>query len=218
MSSGRQHIGPFHWTPAEAFALGRTPEVQERGAAVPTPADELTVISWALSHTDSTKADNRLETELPSERWARSRIFGQSQNRALHRALVTALASQGFSAVAPALLPEHGEKQSESHGRSSNWSERHVAYTSGLGTFSLCGGLITPLGQAVRFGSVVVHASLPPTVRTLLRPLRLLPALQRQRVHRLRRPLPGGLDGCQDPRQAGLRGTPRSSYRSVRAE
>jgi len=179
----KNHIGPFHWDPAEAFAAGMTAEARERGVAAlapadglegdsdlcdgapPPPASELTVISWALSHTDATKADNRREKTLPSERWARTRMFGQSRNRALHRALVTMLVAQGHSAVAPALLLDHKEEYSENHGRSSNWSERHVAHTSGLGTFGLCGGLITELGQAVRLGSVVVHALLPATRR-----------------------------------------------------
>ena len=168
----KQHIGEFHWSPAEVFALGMSADAFERGAAAAPaaaavtalPAD-VTVVSWALSHTEATKADNRLQTELPSERWARSRIYGQSHNRALHRALVAALAAEGYAAVAPALLTTHGEKHSETQGRSSNWSERHVAHTSGLGTFGLRGGLITPLGQAVRLGSVIVGAQLPPTPR-----------------------------------------------------
>jgi epoxyqueuosine reductase len=168
----KEHIGKFHWTPAEAFALGMNADAQATGAAARARphedapgGSELTVISWAVSHTETTKADNRAQTEFPSERWARSRIYGQKCNRALHRALVTALAARGYSAVAPALLPDHSEKNSESQGRSSNWSERHVAYTSGLGTFSLCGGLITKLGQAVRLGSVIVRAQLPATER-----------------------------------------------------
>lgn len=171
----KEHIGEFHWTPAEAFALGMSPEglaspaaakaPAATPAAVPASAGDLTVISWALSHTEATKADNRTQSDMPSERWARSRIFGQSRNRALHRALVAALAARGHSAVAPALLPQYAEKESELRGRASNWSERHVAHTSGLGTFGLSGGLITPLGQAVRLGSVVVEAQLPPTPR-----------------------------------------------------
>ncbi len=173
----KEHIGEFHWSPAEAFALGMNAETLACGAAAAArpgegapgaagvSAADLTVISWAVSHTEATKADNRAQTALPSERWARARIYGQSGNRALHRALVAALATRGHSAVAPALLPEHGEKLSDGQGRSSNWSERHVAYTSGLGTFSLCGGLITPLGQAVRLGSVIVHAQIPVTER-----------------------------------------------------
>ena len=47
----------------------------------------------------------------------------------------------------------------------SQWSERHAAYASGLGTFGLCDGLITPKGKAVRFASVVTRIKVPPTQR-----------------------------------------------------
>lgn len=168
----KRHIGEFHFTPAEAFALGRaggaTPGDPDGAASLPGPGpapEELTVISWALCQTEQAKAANRRETYYPSEPWARSRIFGQRGNRALHRALAKALTGQGHPAVAPALLPEASERESAAWGRASTWSERHVAYISGLGTFSLCGGLITERGQAVRLGSLVVHAQLPPTPR-----------------------------------------------------
>jgi ferredoxin len=47
----------------------------------------------------------------------------------------------------------------------SNWSERHAAYAAGLGTFGLCDGLITPVGKAVRVGSVIAKCSVEPTPR-----------------------------------------------------
>jgi epoxyqueuosine reductase len=169
----KRHIGEFHWTPAEAFAFGSAEAVpagaesaatEWTGVDAPKP-DELTVVSWALCQTEEAKAANRRETFFPSEPWARSRIFGQRGNLALHRALVKALGAQGYPAVAPALLSGAGERQSPAYGRASTWSERHVAHISGLGTFGLCGGLITERGQAVRLGSVVVRAEIPPTPR-----------------------------------------------------
>ena len=45
-------------------------------------------------------------------------------------------------------------KMSEKYGMASCWSERHAAFVSGLGTFGLCDGLITPVGKAMRCGSV----------------------------------------------------------------
>ncbi|NIR13985.1 MAG: epoxyqueuosine reductase, partial [Desulfobacterales bacterium] len=39
------------------------------------------------------------------------------------------------------------------------------AYASGLGTFGLCDGLITPVGKAMRTGSVVARIQVPPTSR-----------------------------------------------------
>jgi ferredoxin len=179
----KQHIGEFHWTPLDAFSLGMTSEGLESGAAAqaiagsaralsgdststkpPRPQD-LTVVAWVLSQTESTKTANRAQVEWPSEPWARARIFGQAGSRAIHRKLVAALAAEGHSAVAPGLLPQFGERRSEEWGKASNWSERHVAYTAGLGTFGLCGGLITPLGKAVRLGSIIVEADIPPTPR-----------------------------------------------------
>jgi epoxyqueuosine reductase len=37
----------------------------------------------------------------------------------------------------------------------SNWSERHVAFIAGLGTFGLSKSLITKKGSAGRYGSVI---------------------------------------------------------------
>ncbi len=168
----KQHIGEFHWTPLEAFALGMATEAGESGNSefVDTAPDELTVISLALCQTDATKAANRQQTRFPSEHWARSRKYGQRCSRALTQALVAALAARGWPAVAPALLPEAEEKQSPTYGRAFTWSERHVAYASGLGTFGLCGALITERGQAVRLGSVIVRAQFPPTPRPYANP------------------------------------------------
>jgi len=173
----KDHIGEFHWSPAEAFALGwpaalgAVADARGGGPSAgnyppPPSADELTVVSWALCQTQATKEANRAQTRFPSEPWARSRIYGHRCGRYLQKTLVKALSLQGVAAVAPALLPDWMETESPAYGRSSTWSERHVAYISGLGTFGLCGGLITERGQAARFGSVIVHAHIPPTPRS----------------------------------------------------
>jgi epoxyqueuosine reductase len=155
----KEHAGAGHWTPAEAFALGTGREV---------PAEELTVISWVLCQTPATKADNSREERFPSERWARVRIFGQQGNDELHKLLCSALAEAGVVAVAPALLSHWRRYADDDHPVTSTWSERHVAYVAGLGTFGLCGGLITARGKAVRLGSVVAHAVIPHTPRPYL--------------------------------------------------
>ncbi len=151
------HIGPFHLTPWEIFT-------QTFPSAKVTP-DQLTIISWVLPHIEKTKADNRKETVYPSERWARARIFGEEANRKLRKHVVETLHASGHNAVAPMLSPFFEIKQSEEFGFSSTWSERHAAYVSGLGTFGLSDGLITPKGKAMRCGSVVAHITIPPTNR-----------------------------------------------------
>jgi epoxyqueuosine reductase QueG len=153
----KEVVGPFHWTPWEIFTLTYPDRPVEPG--------ELTVISWILPQTEATKADNRQQTVYPAERWARARIFGERVYAKLQRHLVDALAEAGVEAVAPMLSPQWERKRSERYTFSSTWSERHAAYASGLGTFGLCDGLITPLGKAMRVGSVVARISIPPTPR-----------------------------------------------------
>ena len=50
-------------------------------------------------------------------------------------------------------------------GATSNWSERHVAYAAGLGTFSINDGFITEKGIAIRLISVVTELKLTPDIR-----------------------------------------------------
>jgi epoxyqueuosine reductase QueG len=126
---------------------------------------ELTVISWILPQTQATKADNRREAFYPSERWARARIFGEQVNEKLRKHVVATLESNGYQAVAPTLTPQFSTRISPKYGLASTWSESHTAYASGLGTFGLCDGLITPVGKAMRTGSVVARIDIPLTKR-----------------------------------------------------
>jgi epoxyqueuosine reductase len=153
----KDHVGPFYLTPWEIFAL------TFRDLSV--KPEELTIISWILPQTEATKADNRKENFYPSERWARARIFGEEVNEKLRRHVVAAVESQGYQVVAPSLSPQFSVRISPKYGLASTWSERHAAYAAGLGTFGLCDGLITPVGKAMRTGSVVARIQVPPTSR-----------------------------------------------------
>jgi epoxyqueuosine reductase QueG len=155
--SYKEYIGPFHWTPHEIFT--------QSFPSLSVNPDELAVISWVLPKTEATKKDNREQTVYPSERWARARIFGEEFNVKLRNQVVAALREEGYEALAPMLSPRWARKKSEKYTIASTWSERHAAYASGLGTFGLCDGLITPLGKAMRTGSVVVRIRIPPTPR-----------------------------------------------------
>jgi epoxyqueuosine reductase QueG len=150
-------IGDFYMTPLEIF--------QKTFPEIAVSPDQLSVISWILPQTTATKSDHRKESTWPSERWSRSRHYGESFNVTLRRHLVAVLQSSGFEAVAPLLAPFWEWKTSERYGICSNWSERHAAHIAGLGTFGLCDGLITPVGKAIRCGSVVARISVPPTPR-----------------------------------------------------
>ena len=151
----KEVVAPSHWTPEEIFALAFP--------KTPVKPSELSVVCWILPQTEATKDDNRKQTIYPAERWARARIFGEEVNRKLRQHVVDALSEEGYQAVAPMLSPHWERVQSDRYGASSTWSERHAAYASGLGTFGLCDGLITPVGKAMRVGSVVARIQIPHT-------------------------------------------------------
>jgi epoxyqueuosine reductase QueG len=112
-----------------------------------------------------TKAEQKCDNIYPSERAILARTNGEVFNRKNGKFLIDLLRKEGIKAVAPGQSSFWENKKSEKYGFASTWSERHVAYISGLGTFSLTDALITPLGTAVRIGSVVVNALAKPTVR-----------------------------------------------------
>jgi epoxyqueuosine reductase QueG len=153
----KELIGDFLWTPAEAFAIA-FPTLQ-------VPASELRVISYVLPQTEATRADQRVATTVPCERWARSRYHGEEFNCELRLHLAEQLTAAGYPAVAPERLPGFDYRQSERFGLASNWSERHAAFIAGHGTFSLSDAMITRWGKSVRFGSVVAQIDLPVSER-----------------------------------------------------
>lgn len=153
----KEVVGPFHWTPLEIFTRTFAP--------VSVKPQELTVISWILPQTNATKADNRKQTTYPAERWARARIYGEEVNVKLRKHVVAILQKNGYPALAPMLSEQWAMKKSAAYVIASTWSERHAAYASGLGTFGLCDGLITPRGKAMRTGSVIARINIPATMR-----------------------------------------------------
>jgi len=153
----RQHIGDFYLTPLDFFHY-HFPDI-------PALAEELTVISWVIPSTSRTREEQAAQQKYPSERWARTRAQGEDFNISLRRHVVDELTKAGISALAPLLSPAWSRSDEGDYAPCSNWSERHAAYAAGLGTFGLCDGLITPVGKAVRVGSVIAKVDVPPSKR-----------------------------------------------------
>jgi epoxyqueuosine reductase len=107
------------------------------------------VISYFLPFNEVIRSSNRVEG-LPSKEWLYGRCEGEMFNNALRRLIIDEVEMDGGKAVAPAL-----DNRFTVNNHSSNWSERHVAFIAGLGTFSMSHSLITSLGTAGRFGSVI---------------------------------------------------------------
>lgn len=135
-----------------------------------------TVISFFLPFTEEVRKGNARDMLEPSEEWLHGRIEGQAFLDDLCKYIEGDLINNGYEALAPSLDKRFWSKKSPSEIKdddkanydykerasfTSNWSERHVAFICGLGTFGLSKGLITRKGIAGRFGSIVTELELP---------------------------------------------------------
>jgi len=146
-------IGDFHLTPDEMVA----------SSLEGTEWSPRSVISWVLPISRKTRELNQREKHWPSREWVLTANQGGFFLAQLRDHMVAFLNSRGYRAVAPQPLTIREKDGAFEVPTASNWSERHVAYAAGLGTFSLNGGLITAAGIAHRCGSVITELSLLPT-------------------------------------------------------
>jgi ferredoxin len=160
-------IGSFHLTPREIISAA----LKEKGRGLLfSEIEQISVISWVLPISEDTRKSNRREGQFPSKLWVYTKEFGEACNNALRRHVTGFLEDLGHLAVAPSLLPSFQSFRDENIGWTSFWSERHIAYTCGLGTFSLNDGFITPKGMAMRVGSVVTLLKLTPSEKRYRHP------------------------------------------------
>lgn len=130
--------------------------------------DACSVISFFLPFTPEVRQSNGAGQAMPGEGWLYGRVEGQQFVNALSRALADLIREQGGKAEVPAVSERfHTVSEPDGSGLSftSNWSERHVAYACGLGTFGLSKGIITEKGMAGRLGSIVTNIPFAPTPR-----------------------------------------------------
>jgi epoxyqueuosine reductase QueG len=151
-------IDASHLTPREALAQAYSKKPEEM-------PERFSVLSWILPITEKTRQSNRSQTQVPSRLWSHTRWFGEQFNDALRTHMVEFLTGKGYLATAPG-LPTSLKIYNDEKGMHSSWSERHIAYAAGLGTFSLSDGFITERGIAHRCGSVVTSLELPASPRT----------------------------------------------------
>jgi len=128
-----------------------------------------TVISFFLPFTEAIRKGNRKEMMWPSKEWLHGRIEGQTFLNELCQYLESKLIAAGYNSLVPSLDERFWSKAGLNDNSNvlftSNWSERHVAYVCGLGTFGLSKGLITKKGIAGRFGSIITELYLLPDQR-----------------------------------------------------
>ena len=149
-------VGPWHMLPAEWMPQAKT------------------VVSLFFPFSEKIKSDNRVLSNLPSPAWLHGRIEGQRYLNTYTKMFKERLEADNIHVCVPATdtkfrsvkagnAGDFGQVETSVFG--SNWSERHVAYICGLGTFGLSKGVITEKGMAGRFASMIIDVELEATKR-----------------------------------------------------
>ena len=151
-----QAVGTLFRTPKEWLPQGRC------------------VVSYFAPFSDFVVEGNKKDRIEVGNGWLYARVEGQAFLTEINHFLEQWFESQGVKALSPYASEEFkyifeagscDDIADKSLSFTSNWSERHVAFICGLGTFGLSKGLITRRGVAGRFGSVIVDAPLEVTPR-----------------------------------------------------
>lgn len=145
----KEHIGDFHWTPAEAFA--------KKYGSAPDPS-KLRVVSLVFPQTEETKELQNKQIKTPCDNWYISRGEWENLMHEFGDKLEAQLYDIGISSVFIDNLSELSAMHSHNLGDASNWSHRHAAFSAGMGTFGLSDGFISERGMAVRLATIIVEA------------------------------------------------------------
>ena len=130
-----------------------------------------TVISIFFPYTQTVKKANGIDMSWPADEWLHARIEGQETINNICHYATSLLINEGFTVLVPTRDPrfsaKHPHIQDRNHQEyyTSSWSERHVAYICGIGTFGLSRGLITEKGIAGRLFSLITNAAFESTKR-----------------------------------------------------
>ena len=123
------------------------------------------VISVFLPYSEAIKLANSNTVNDIAIEWLHGRVEGQNFLLQVGEFIKATIESHGFRAIIPFMDEHFWLVENHEEGYTSNWSERHIAFICGLGTFSLSRSLITKAGSAGRFISVVTNMELPVTKR-----------------------------------------------------
>ena len=123
-----------------------------------------TVVSFFLPYSQAVRESNTKNFSWPSDLWLYARHEGQMFIREFAEFLCGIFKERSAKSVIPAADARYATGDANNR-FASNWSERHVAYACGLGTFGLSKGLITQKGVCGRFGSIVTELDFPVSTR-----------------------------------------------------
>lgn len=137
----KEIIGPHHSLPTDMLPNART------------------VVAFFIPFAVEIVNANRKGSVVARE-WSTAYIETNKLIESISLELKQELASDGITAIVQKATHNFNEKD-----LTAVWSHKSVAYVAGLGTFGLNQMLITPSGCAGRFGSLILSAEIPPSLR-----------------------------------------------------
>ncbi|MBN1257133.1 MAG: hypothetical protein JXA52_05450 [Planctomycetes bacterium] len=158
----KEVVGPQHLTPAEMWSANQLPGEEDFES-------RLRVVSIIFPYSEEIREAGKINKapELPPEIYCVGRNLANPFMKSVQEAVVCYFQEAGCHAVASTLSPVFTWVNYTDLPRIySTWSERHIAFAAGLGTFSLHEGMITEVGCNVRFASVITDAPLAVTERS----------------------------------------------------
>ena len=137
----KKAVGPRHYMPVDLLPGAKT------------------VISWFLPYSEAVSQANYGPEDSPAL-WILAHKKGAEAAELVRRFVSKSISSVG----ARVFVPFHDSRY-RTKTLISNWSERHVAFISGLGTFGLHKNIITEKGTSGRLDSVITDREFTPTKR-----------------------------------------------------
>jgi len=149
----KEVVGLKHLTPLEMWeANGFTGK-----------AENIRIVSIIFPYSNSIREASKNADKIPADEYCIGRNQADRFMDVVLKEVIKFFHKNGFIATSGMLSDTFNVKT----GRKiySNWSERHIAFAAGLGTFSLHEGLITEVGCNVRITSVLTNAPMIITKR-----------------------------------------------------
>ncbi len=155
----KEVVAPEHLAPAEMWTKSGLPNQDDLAA-------RLRIVSIVFPYVKKIREESKNVEKMPAEIYCVGRNYANAFMKQVLEQTVDYFQKQGFQALAGMLSPRFQILTRENPLRIySVWSERHMAFAAGLGTFSLHEGFITEAGCNVRITSVITDAPLEVTPR-----------------------------------------------------
>ncbi|MFX1278468.1 MAG: hypothetical protein ACFFA3_03575 [Promethearchaeota archaeon] len=148
----KEIISPKHLTPEEVWKAAKLSNIED---------SNLRILSIVCPFSNQIRSESIKARIMPAEIYSIGRNYANEFKIEVMKQTIEFFRKQGFRATAGML----SDKFIIYPGFFSSWSERHIAFAAGLGTFSLHEGLISEVGCNIRLCSVITDAPLRVTSR-----------------------------------------------------